>query len=70
MAKQSLLAFHKTYVQGIPPKAFVVPEVFLVAILSNEVKEVLSTASSKVYIRSIALKHIYEKRSPTNTTCC
>lgn len=55
--------FHEQHVKGKPPGAIVEVEIVLLARLTNSVADALNTASTKVYIRSMTLKHIYEKRT-------
>ncbi len=60
---KTLRQFHKTYVRGVEPGEHVVPEMHVVGQITNEVAAAITARATRIHIRSIALKHIYEKRN-------
>lgn len=60
---QTLRSFHEKYVLGVRPGGHVIPEMYLIGHLTNEVSTVIAAQTTRIHIRSIALKHIYEKRN-------
>lgn len=58
----SLVKVHKKYILGTQPKASIVKKTFLLTLLTKAVARAISTENLKVYITTIALKHMYDKR--------
>lgn len=56
------MKIYKRYIRGTPSKAPVVQKTFLIAILTKAVARELSSENLKVYITTVALKHLYDKR--------
>lgn len=60
---KSLREFHERYVLGIRPGEHVVPEMHAISQITHEVSAVIGARATRIHIRSIALKHVYEKRN-------
>jgi hypothetical protein len=58
----SLAKIHKKYIKGTKPKALVFGEVFLLVIMTKAVAEAILARGLKVYITTVALKHMYDKK--------
>ena len=54
--------FHNRYIKGTPPQGIVFLDKLLVTSLSESIQSVLDLPTTKVYISSKVIKHIYDRR--------
>lgn len=62
MEQESLHSLHKKYIKGTEPKAIVVYKKILLCNLTKTVQRSCGFSSGAVYITTIILKHLYDKK--------